>query len=47
MTGGLYHGARGVVIVQDPDLRPGSVWVRFDDGRPVLVPGYRLEPEDS
>ncbi|WIX98253.1 hypothetical protein QRX60_29805 [Amycolatopsis mongoliensis] len=42
VTGGRYHGARGVVIVQDPDLRPGSVWVRFEAGRPVLVPGYRL-----
>ncbi|MDS0134679.1 MULTISPECIES: hypothetical protein [Amycolatopsis] len=45
VIGGQYRDARGVVIAKDPDLRPGSVWVRLTDGRQVLVPGYRLSPD--
>lgn len=47
--GGRFTGRTGVVVGHTPDLRPGSVWVEFNPGRPRLVPGYRLdvaEPEN-
>ncbi|MGW5718690.1 hypothetical protein ACWEVP_21140 [Amycolatopsis sp. NPDC003865] len=46
VIGGQYHGARALVIAKDPDLRPGSVWIRLADGREVLVPGYRLARDE-
>ncbi|WIX98591.1 hypothetical protein QRX60_31570 [Amycolatopsis mongoliensis] len=47
VNGGQYHDARGVVVVVDPDLRPGSVWVRLDTGRQVLIPGHRLSRQGA
>ena len=47
VTGGQHRDTRGAVIVKDPDLRPGSVWVRLTDGTEVLVSGYRLAPDVS
>jgi hypothetical protein len=44
VAGGQYHGDAGVVVDQQPDLRPGSVWVRLHRAGVRLVPGYRLLP---
>ncbi|MBB1159550.1 MULTISPECIES: hypothetical protein [Amycolatopsis] len=45
--GGQFEGMTGIVVDRTPDLRPGSVWVEFTPGQARLVPGYRLEADQT
>lgn len=44
---GQYEGKTGTVVDRTPDLRPGSVWVEFARGHARLVPGYRLDTDET
>ncbi|MFD9891951.1 hypothetical protein ACFWY9_21630 [Amycolatopsis sp. NPDC059027] len=42
VTGGQYGGNVGMVIIGEPDLRPGTQWVRLVNQGAHLIPAYRL-----
>jgi hypothetical protein len=47
VNGGRYQRDQGVVVLREPDLRPGSVWVRLIRAGTHLVPVFRLSTIDE
>ncbi|HVV19869.1 MAG TPA: hypothetical protein VHF06_10570 [Pseudonocardiaceae bacterium] len=47
VNGGRYAWDQGIVVRREPDLRPGSVWVRLIRAGTHLVPVFRLSMVDE